>query len=91
MCHAACYDFLGLATVRTFLGLFEASINPVTMVIFAMWYKISEQPLRMGIWIGLGGVSYVIAGIMSFGIGYIQGHLPSWKIIFLFWEESLQL
>lgn len=55
------------------------------MIIFAMWYKRSEQPLRMGIWIGLGGVSYVIAGIMSFGIGHIQGSLPSWRIMFLIW------
>lgn len=85
MCHAACDSFASLAAVRTFLGAFEASINPGTMLIFAMWYKRSEQPLRMGIWIGLAGIAYVIAGITSFGIGHIQSSLPSWKIMFLIW------
>ncbi|KAH6670419.1 major facilitator superfamily transporter [Halenospora varia] len=85
MCHAACHDFSGLAAVRTFLGVFEASINPGTMLIFSMWYKRSEQPLRMGIWIGLAGIAYVIAGITSFGIGHIQSSLPSWRIMFLIW------
>lgn len=36
MCHAAVADFSGLAAVRTFLGVFEASINPGTMLLFAM-------------------------------------------------------
>ncbi|KAJ4342703.1 hypothetical protein N0V87_000912 [Didymella glomerata] len=68
MCHAAANDFAGLAATRTFLGMFEASINPGTMVIFSMWYKRSEQPFRMGIWVGSAGLNYVLAGIASFGI-----------------------
>lgn len=85
MCHAACNTFASLAAVRTFLGVFEASINPGTMLILSMWYTRAEQPLRTGIWIGLGGVSYIIAGIMSFGICHIKGSLPSWKIMFVVW------
>lgn len=85
MCHAAAHNFAGLATTRTFLGVFEASINPGTMILFAMWYRRIEQPLRMGIWIGSAGIGYVLAGIASFGIGHIQGSLPSWRIMFLIW------
>ncbi|KAJ4368343.1 hypothetical protein N0V83_006699 [Neocucurbitaria cava] len=85
MCHAAAHDFGGLAAARTFLGMLEASINPGTMLIFSMWYKRSEQPLRMGIWIGSAGIGYVLAGIASFGIGHIGGALSSWKYMFLIW------
>ncbi|KAF2704112.1 MFS general substrate transporter [Pleomassaria siparia CBS 279.74] len=86
MCHAAAHDLAGLAAARTFLGTLEASINPGTMIIFSMWYKRSEHPLRMGIWIGSAGIGYVLAGIASFGIGHIGGSLSSWKYMFLIWE-----
>lgn len=84
-CHAAAHDFSGLAAARFFLGVFEASIQPVTMVIFTMWYKRIEQPLRIGIWIGCAGIGYIIAGIASFGIGHIDAALPSWRYTFIVW------
>lgn len=84
-CHAAANDFPGLAAARFFLGMFEASIQPVTMVIFTMWYKRIEQPLRIGIWIGCAGLGYIIAGIASFGIGHIDAALPSWRYTFIVW------
>lgn len=69
MCHGAAQNFAGEAAARTFLGVFEASVNPGTMLLFSMYYECDEQPLRMGIWIGAGGLGYVVAGIASFGIG----------------------
>jgi ACS family allantoate permease-like MFS transporter len=84
-CHAAAHDFPGLAAARFFLGVFEASIQPVTMVIFTMWYKRKEQPLRIGIWIGCAGLGYIVAGISSFGIGHINAALPSWRYTFIIW------
>ncbi|TDZ32609.1 putative transporter [Colletotrichum spinosum] len=86
MCHAATRDFSGLAAARTFLGAFEASINPGTMLLFSMYYERREQPLRMGVWVGSAGVGYIAAGIVSFGIGHIShGAMASWRILFLFW------
>lgn len=85
LCHASVENFAGIAAARTFLGVFEASINPGTMLLFAMYYTREEQPLRMGIWIGSAGLGYVIAGIASFGIGHIQSSLASWRLIFLIW------
>jgi ACS family allantoate permease-like MFS transporter len=84
-CHAAAHDFPGLAAARFFLGMFEASIQPVTMVIFTMWYKRIEQSLRIGIWIGCAGLGYIIAGIASFGIGHINAALSSWRYTFVIW------
>lgn len=85
MCHGAAVNFSGLAAVRTFLGAFEASINPGTMLLFSMYYERKEQPLRMGMWIGSAGLGYICSGIVSFGIGHIQGGLASWRLLFLFW------
>ncbi|KAL1844805.1 hypothetical protein VTK73DRAFT_1763 [Phialemonium thermophilum] len=85
MCHAATQNFSGLAAARTFLGVFEASINPGTMLLFTMYYARREQPLRMGIWIGSAGLGYVISGITSFGIGHIHSAIASWRLLFVFW------
>ncbi|PVI01646.1 allantoate permease [Periconia macrospinosa] len=85
MCHAAAHNFSGLAAARTFLGAFEASVNPGTMLLMSMYYERSEQPLRMGIWVGSAGIGYVVAGIVTFGIGHVDAALESWRILFLFW------
>ncbi|KAJ5888320.1 hypothetical protein N7495_008361 [Penicillium taxi] len=85
MCHGAAFNFAGEAAARTFLGVFESSINPGTMLFFSMYYKRAEQPLRMGIWIGSAGLGYVIAGIASFGIGHIQSSIASWRLLYIIW------
>lgn len=85
ICHAAVQNFASLAAVRILLGAFEAAINPGTMLLFSMYYTRSEQPLRMGIWIGSAGVGYIIAGITSFGIGHISTGLSSWRLLFIIW------
>ncbi|KAL4920665.1 major facilitator superfamily domain-containing protein [Aspergillus aurantiobrunneus] len=85
MCHGASHNFAGQAAARTFLGAFEASINPGTMLLFSMYYERREQPLRMGIWIGSAGIGYVIAGIASFGIGHIKSAIASWRLLYIIW------
>lgn len=85
MCHGAATNFAGEAALRTLLGVFEASINPGTMLLFSMYYERHEQPLRMGIWIGSAGLGYVIAGIASFGIGHIASAIASWRLLYIIW------
>jgi MFS family permease len=85
MAHGAVHSFPALVAVRTLLGALEAAINPGTMLLFSMYYMRSEQPLRMGIWLGSAGVGYIIAGIASFGIGHIQASLSSWRVLFIIW------
>ncbi|KAJ3537197.1 hypothetical protein NM208_g6418 [Fusarium decemcellulare] len=85
MCHAGAINFPGLAVARIFLGAFEASINPGTMLLFSMYYSRREQPLRMGGWIGSAGLGYIVAGITTFGIGHIEGSIASWRLLFIFW------
>ncbi|KAL2788555.1 major facilitator superfamily domain-containing protein [Aspergillus keveii] len=83
--HGTSPNFPSQAAARTFLGAFEASINPGTMLLFSMYYSRSEQPLRMGIWIGSAGLGYVIAGIASFGIGHIHSAIASWRLLYIIW------
>lgn len=85
MCHAAAINFGGLAAIRTILGTLESSVNPGMMLLISMYYMRSEQPFRMGLCAGSGGLGYVIAGIASFALGSITGSVESWKILFLFW------
>jgi MFS family permease len=44
---------------RFFLGLTEAGISPMFMMIVGGWYKKDEQALRMGFW-------YCCTGFVSF-------------------------
>jgi MFS family permease len=83
--HGTSHNFPSQAAARTFLGAFEASINPGTMLLFSMYYSRSEQPLRMGVWIGSAGLGYVIAGIASFGIGHIHSAIASWRLLYIIW------
>ncbi len=93
MCHAACKSFAGLAVVRTLLGALESACNPAMMIIFGMYYTRSEQPFRMGSWIGFGGIAYILNGIISYGIGHVHAKTSTWRLIylvltvFLFWLE----
>jgi MFS family permease len=82
MCHAACDDFSSLAAVRTFLGALGAGCNPASMIIFGMYYTRAEQPLRMGICIGFGGVAFILGGILGrnvSGQGHLKGKIPALK------------
>ncbi|KAF3019854.1 hypothetical protein E8E14_013443 [Neopestalotiopsis sp. 37M] len=81
MCMAACHNFGGLATVRFFLGVFEASILPSFMNLSAAWYKRSEQPLRTAFWYNT--FAGIFGGICAYGIATLDSPLESWKIMFL--------
>ncbi|KAH7031454.1 major facilitator superfamily domain-containing protein [Microdochium trichocladiopsis] len=78
---AVCHNFAGLATIRFFLGVFEAALLPCMLVINAMWYRREEQPLRTAFWYNT--FAGVFGGILSYAIGGIKGSLSVWKYIFL--------
>ncbi len=47
MTTPGCYNFAGIAINRFFLGVTEAVVNPGFVLVMAMWYQGSEQPLRL--------------------------------------------
>lgn len=46
-CMAACTSYAGLMVCRTLLGIFEAPVAPILVLIIAMWYKKEEQGRRV--------------------------------------------
>jgi ACS family allantoate permease-like MFS transporter len=43
---AACTTYAGLMICRTILGIFEACVAPILVIIIAMWFKKEEQGRR---------------------------------------------
>jgi len=54
-CTAACKNWTDLMLVRTFLGVFEATVTPGFVLITSQWYRSKEQPLRIGMWYSFNG------------------------------------
>jgi MFS family permease len=75
---SVCHNFAGLATVRFFLGVFEAAVLPCMMLLNPMWYRKEEQPLRTAFWYNT--FAGVFGGILSYAIGGIDGSLATWKV-----------
>ncbi|KAL4991901.1 major facilitator superfamily domain-containing protein [Aspergillus falconensis] len=50
MCHGASTNFSGQAAARTFLGAFEASINPGTMLLFSVYFGIGHIHSAVASW-----------------------------------------
>ncbi|KAL0264708.1 hypothetical protein SLS55_000659 [Diplodia seriata] len=85
MLTAACSSFAGLATVRFFLGVTEATISPGFVAITGIWWTRQEQAARSALWISFLGVGSLLGGLIAFGIGHISpsSSLASWQYIFL--------
>ncbi|KAL3469400.1 major facilitator superfamily domain-containing protein [Aspergillus californicus] len=78
---AACSNFAGVATIRFLLGVFEAGMLPCLLLVNTRWYTREEQPLRTAFWYNT--FAGVFGGILSYGIGHINGSLPTWNYIFI--------
>lgn len=86
LCHASAQNFTEIAAARTFLGVFEASINPGTMLLFAM-YAVSIQSAAM-IYLTKGRRYYTReeqplrmgVWIGSAGLGYVIAGIASFGI-----------
>ncbi|KAF2807901.1 MFS general substrate transporter [Mytilinidion resinicola] len=83
MTTAECHSFAGLATVRFFLGVTEATISPGFVAITGIWWTRQEQAGRSALWISFLGVGSLFGGLIAFGIGHITGSLSPWKYIYL--------
>ncbi|KAI1053124.1 hypothetical protein LB505_014346 [Fusarium chuoi] len=82
MLTAASSNFAGLAVCRFFLGIFEAPITPIFMMIVGMWYTRQEQPFRAGVFYSCNGIGLMLGGLLSFAIGQVEG-FKVWKSIFI--------
>ncbi|KAK7454621.1 hypothetical protein VKT23_011374 [Stygiomarasmius scandens] len=83
MAQAASRNFTDLAILRVLSGAFEATADPSFVLITATWYTRSQQPTRIGYWYLSNGAGIALGGLFGYGIGHINGSLPSWKYEFL--------
>jgi MFS family permease len=61
MCSAACHNYQGFYAQRFFLGIVEAGISPMFMLVVGGWYKKNEQAFRMGAWFCCTGMLLAFA------------------------------
>lgn len=80
MAHAGTTNFAGIASVRFFLGIAEATVAPAFAVLIGSFYERSEQPLRQCFWFVGEAFAGVIGGLISYGIAHIKTGFPLWKV-----------
>ncbi|CAI7667254.1 unnamed protein product [Penicillium pancosmium] len=68
---------------RFFLGMLEAGVSPMFMLIVGGWYKKNEQAFRMGIWYSCTGYVSVFSPLINYGLGHLTGSLSPWKYMYL--------
>lgn len=81
----ACKTYSGILANRFFLGVVEAGVSPVFMLVVGTWYTRSEQVLRSSIWYSFSGGSLLISPVINFGLAHIQStRLHPWQIMYIF-------
>ncbi|KAK4574787.1 hypothetical protein LTR86_001629 [Recurvomyces mirabilis] len=79
----ACTNFAGIAANRFLLGVTEAVVNPGFVLTLSMWWRQSEQPLRIMLYYCMNGVAGIFGGLLGFAIGHINTGLAQWQYVFL--------
>ncbi|OKL61766.1 hypothetical protein UA08_02466 [Talaromyces atroroseus] len=84
MCLAAPQNFAGFATVRFILGFAEGAVSPAFVTITSIWYRKSEHPIRVGIWVTMNGLAQVVGSLLMYGVGKNGSlSLQPWRVLFL--------
>lgn len=79
-----CKTFGGLLANRFFLGLVEAGVSPIFMLVVGLWYTQKEQSFRSAIWYSCSGGSMLVSPLISYGMAHINGGLLNkWQYMFL--------
>jgi MFS family permease len=78
-----CTNFAGIATDRFLLGAFESVVNPGFVLCLSMWYRPSEQPMRMVTYYCMNGLASIFGGLLRYAIGHNRTSLSPWQYVFL--------
>ncbi|KAK9454028.1 major facilitator superfamily domain-containing protein [Dipodascopsis uninucleata] len=83
-CSAASSNFAGLMVIRFLLGIFESCVQPIFIILTAMWYTRDEQAVLTSIWYGMTGVQLMVGGLVAYGVShYTDGVIKPWQLLFL--------
>ncbi|KAF3016764.1 hypothetical protein E8E14_006399 [Neopestalotiopsis sp. 37M] len=83
MTTAGCQTYQGLYAQRFFLGILESGVSPAWMLVVGGWYKKQEQAFRMGAWYCATGYVSIVAPLINYGLGHIQGALSPWRYMYI--------
>lgn len=82
--HIGTKNYAGMLVIRFLLGVLESCISPSCMQLNQIFYKKSEQPLRMCCFLSFNGIATMVGAILSYGLGHAtKSSLKPWKLIFL--------
>ncbi|KUL86776.1 hypothetical protein ZTR_04772 [Talaromyces verruculosus] len=82
---AACTNFPSLLGMRFALGSFESLIAPCCVAITQMWWRRSEQTLRVSYWNAMNGLTSIIGSLVTYGLGHANSSvLYHYQTIFMF-------
>ena len=82
-CMAAANSYASLMVLRTLLGVFEACVAPILVLIIAMWYKKSEQGRRVSYFYVCNSLTQIFGGAIAYGASFTHSKFASWRIFFL--------
>ncbi|KAJ9602864.1 hypothetical protein H2200_012644 [Cladophialophora chaetospira] len=82
-CMSACTSYAGLMICRTLLGIFEAPVAPILVLIIAMWYKKGEQGRRVSYFYVCNSITQIFGSGVAYGASFTTSKFASWRIFFL--------
>ncbi|KAF5006339.1 hypothetical protein FDECE_7267 [Fusarium decemcellulare] len=84
LCTPACTSYAGLLVNRFMLGLIEAGVSPIFMLVVGLWYTHSEQVARSSWWYSCSGGSLLVSPLINYGLGHVSGGaLNSWQWMYI--------
>ncbi|KAF7562910.1 hypothetical protein G7046_g1237 [Stylonectria norvegica] len=84
LCTPACTSYAGLLVNRFALGLIEAGVSPIFMMVVGLWYTHSEQIMRSSWWYSFSGGSLLLSPLINYGLGHITGgSLNPWQYMYI--------
>ncbi|KXX81879.1 Thiamine pathway transporter THI73 [Madurella mycetomatis] len=79
----ACRNYADFLANRFFLGLIEAGVSPIFMLVVGLWYTHAEQVSRSSWWYSFSGGSLLVSPLINYGMGHIQGgSLQPWQYMY---------
>ncbi|KAL2145267.1 hypothetical protein VTI28DRAFT_7635 [Corynascus sepedonium] len=79
----ACRDYKDFLVNRFFLGLVEAGVSPIFMLVVGLWYTHEEQISRSSWWYSFSGGSLLVSPLINYGMGHIQGgSMQPWQYMY---------
>lgn len=82
-CMSASNSYASLMVMRVLLGIFEAPVAPILVLIIAMWYKKSEQGRRVSYFYVCNSLTQIFGGAVAYGASHTHSKFASWRIFFL--------